>query len=91
MLAFHQKRSVFLASFIFCLALFPQFAPAQANFNAQLRGTVLDSSGAVVPAAGIEIANEATGVTAKTVSDGSGRYIFNAEFSRPTVAVLITS
>jgi len=60
-----------------CFALASATAWAQASFMAQLRGTVLDSSGAAVPAAHIEITNEATGVVGKNTADGAGRYLFN--------------
>jgi len=48
----------------------------QASFIAQLRGTVADSSGAVVPDAKVTITNDATGISVKTTSDKSGRYTF---------------
>jgi hypothetical protein len=52
-------------------------ARGQATFTAQLRGTVQDASGAVVPRAKVTIANEATGVAEGTETDALGRYIFN--------------
>ena len=77
MLGLVLKRFCCFLSFVAFLTLASQSARAQASFMAQLRGTVLDSSGAVVPAAHLEIANEATGVVSKGTSDGSGRYVFN--------------
>ncbi len=52
-------------------------ALAQATFKAQLRGTVHDSSGAVVQKATVTLTNESTTVPVTTESDEGGRYIFN--------------
>ena len=66
-----------LLSALIALAFVPCLTFGQASFTAQLRGTVTDSSGGVVPNASISIANDATGVSAKVTSDGAGRYTFN--------------
>ena len=73
---FHVRR-ILIAAIFALLASLPARLAAQASFAAQLRGTVQDASGAVVPAASLIITNDATGVEAKVASDGSGRYIFN--------------
>lgn len=44
--------------------------------TASLSGTVRDSSGAVIPQAGLTATNVSTGVPSRTVSDSSGNYIF---------------
>lgn len=44
--------------------------------NATINGTVLDSTGAVVPNATISLTNPATGQTRQTVSNGTGAYRF---------------
>jgi hypothetical protein len=44
--------------------------------NASLSGTVSDPSGAAIPGAKMALTNEATGFTAKFVSDGAGQYSF---------------
>ena len=49
----------------------------QATFKAQLRGTVLDASGAVIQRATVTLTNEATAVAVTAETDASGRYIFN--------------
>src|SRR5262249_3347841 len=41
-----------------------------------LKGTIRDATGAVIPNAMVELKNEATGVTQKTVSDSTGVYQF---------------
>jgi hypothetical protein len=50
----------------------------EAQFRASLRGTVTDSSGAVVPGATVTLVNKDTNQTMTSVSDDSGIYIFNA-------------
>ena len=49
---------------------------AQGN-SGSILGTVTDSSGGVVAAAGISVTNTRTGVKAETVSDALGNYLFN--------------
>ncbi len=44
---------------------------------AQLRGTVFDPSGAVIPGASVELVNDSTGVTESTATGDFGRYLFN--------------
>jgi len=51
---------------------------AQATYTAQLRGTVKDASGAVVPRATVTVTNPATQVSAVETTDEVGRYIFTA-------------
>ena len=45
--------------------------------DANLVGTVVDATGALVPNANIELANEATGVKSSTRTDANGLYRFN--------------
>jgi len=56
---------------VFCSPLF-----AQLDISAQLLGTVIDPSGAVVPAAQVVARNQLTGVEARTTSDERGSFIF---------------
>ncbi len=49
---------------------------AQSNDQAQIRGTVSDSSGAVIPHAGITLTDVGTNVSQKTVSNDHGLYVF---------------
>jgi len=49
---------------------------AQTNFAAQLRGTIQDASGALLPGARVTLTNTATNTRAENTSDSAGRYIF---------------
>ncbi|HEX3987575.1 MAG TPA: carboxypeptidase regulatory-like domain-containing protein [Acidobacteriaceae bacterium] len=51
---------------------------AHAQFNASLRGTVSDPSGAVIPGATVTLTNKDTNRTQTATSDGSGIYTFNS-------------
>lgn len=52
-------------------------APAQAQFNASLSGTVMDPTQAVIPGAIVTLTNEATQVTQTQTSGAAGTYQFN--------------
>jgi Carboxypeptidase regulatory-like domain len=52
-------------------------APASAQFNASLSGTVEDSSGAAVPGAKVSLENTATHATRSTTSSPQGFYSFS--------------
>ena len=66
--------------FIFILGLccFTRSSNAQSNDQAQMRGTVSDSSGAVIPHAGVTLTDIGTNVSQKTVSNDHGLYVFTA-------------
>ena len=65
--------AVAVSLLLFCAA--PK-ARAQGIDTALLRGTVTDSSGAVVPGATVTMTNVATGISEKRTTDESGRYLF---------------
>jgi len=52
----------------------------QGSVTGTIRGTVQDSSGAVLPGATITVTNTATNVAQSTVSDSRGQYIFAGLF-----------
>jgi len=64
------------AAFAFFLLLTALSVHAQ--YQASLRGTVTDPTGAVIPGATVTLINEDTNQTMKSESDGSGIYTFNA-------------
>jgi len=63
-----------LAGFLVCLSALNVFG--QATINASLGGTVLDSSGAVVPGANVTLSDPDKGYTRTQVSQPDGRYLF---------------
>ncbi len=63
----------FLTLFVLC-AVCPGVL-AQTT-SAAIHGTVTDATGAVIPGASVAALNTSTGIVTKTVSDGSGYYIF---------------
>ncbi len=63
---------ILLSAFLWSPAAF-----GQATFKAQLRGTILDASGAVIQHATVTLTNEATAVAVTAETDASGRYILN--------------
>ena len=69
--------TIVIAVLLAMLAL-PNPGLAQATNTAQLRGTVKDSTNALVPNARVAITSDATGVSESGKTDGQGRYIFNA-------------
>jgi hypothetical protein len=54
------------------------FSFAQGGATASLSGTVVDSTGAVIPNASIVLKNEASGDTRQSKSNGSGDFTFSA-------------
>jgi hypothetical protein len=50
---------------------------AHAQFNASLRGTVTDPTGAVIPGATVTLTNKSTGAKQQAISNGGGIYTFN--------------
>ncbi|PYV90965.1 MAG: hypothetical protein DMG05_08495, partial [Acidobacteria bacterium] len=63
--------------FAIVLLLLPAGLFAQASFQSQIRGTVWDSSGAVIPNAKVTITDVATNLAKETKTDEKGDYTFN--------------
>jgi hypothetical protein len=61
----------------FSLALIPALVFGQASFEAQVRGTVHDSSGSAVARAKVTITDIATNISSSTITNERGFYIFN--------------
>ncbi len=58
--------------------------PAMAQFeNGEVLGTVRDATGSVVARAAITLTNQDTNISAKTVTDESGNYLFPNVKDRP--------
>lgn len=58
--------------------LFPLLALGQSSNQAQLHGTVTDTSGAVIRGAVVTITNEGTNISATTKTNNKGTYLFPA-------------
>jgi hypothetical protein len=67
---FHRALALLFFMTGFCGA-----AWSQASFTS-LRGTITDSSGAVIPGATVSIVNKATSLTSSQTANGSGEYQF---------------
>ncbi|HTA25600.1 MAG TPA: TonB-dependent receptor [Terriglobales bacterium] len=84
MLASYAKslRAALILFFSLCLGLaLNSYAQSGGNSTA-VNGTVLDSSGAVVPNAAVEIRNPVSGFDRQTVTDNSGKFaISNVPFN----------
>ena len=70
----HRRRLVFLAGLFLVGSM---FGYAQAGYEAQLRGTVTDPAGSLVPDASVALINTATGIRAMAKTNSSGVYTFN--------------
>jgi hypothetical protein len=69
-----------------CLLLLPQTLAGQANYQAQIRGVVADSTGAVLPNASVTITEVGTNVTQRATTGRAGEYILRA--LRPSTYVV---
>ncbi len=80
--AFNQRRMILRILALLCISMMVLFF-SSLNLDAQsapasgsLEGTVMDSSGAVVPGAQVSVKNEQTGVASSQTADGAGHFIF---------------
>ncbi len=64
----------FFSFLVLSTLLFPAGLAAQ-EFRATVSGSVTDPSGAVIPAAAIEVRETSTGTINRTVSDAAGQYV----------------
>ncbi|HYA64648.1 MAG TPA: carboxypeptidase regulatory-like domain-containing protein, partial [Candidatus Sulfotelmatobacter sp.] len=74
-----MKRRTF--AWLFALGVFllsASVAWAQTASTGVVAGLVTDPTGAVVPAASVNLTNQSTNVTQTTITDGTGRYLFPA-------------
>ncbi len=68
-------RAHLLLALLCCLS-HPGFA--QSSSEGQIRGTISDSSGAVIPNAQVTLTDVGTNISQKTVANSHGLYLFNA-------------
>ncbi len=66
-----------LATLLFALTV-ATTVRGQSSERGQIRGTISDSSGAVIPHAQVTFTNTATNIALKTTADGHGIYVFTA-------------
>ena len=71
-------RVGYVALILLLLISFTTIAISQASYTAQVRGTVTDASGAVVPKANVSITDQGTSIAKTMVTDEGGTYIFTA-------------
>ena len=71
----HVGRLLVLIALL--LAVRPSLVFGQASFEAQVRGTVRDSSGSIIVGARVTITDVATNISNVTTTDERGTYIFN--------------
>ena len=70
----HHIASRALNALALLVLIFLWAAPARAQFNAALQGTVQDQKGAVVAGAKVTLTEKSSGVTKDTVTSGQGFY-----------------
>jgi hypothetical protein len=70
-----MKRTLQVVSVV-ALAMLIANTTVLAQATAELRGTVRDTEGGVLPGADVTVTQTDTGVTRTTITDGSGRYSF---------------
>src|SRR5947209_18979378 len=72
------KRSIWTSVFTVLIASISTLAHGQSANTSSLSGTVVDTSGGVIPGANITVKNDATGVELNTVTDEKGIFLFPA-------------
>ena len=73
-----MRSSSVVRVMVLIVSIFASSIMVQAQFRASLRGTVSDSSGAVVPGAKVTLVNKDTNQALVSTSDDNGIYIFSA-------------
>src|SRR5437867_9714602 len=73
MLSFH-RRLAHAAGLVAAVVLLADVAAAGQDFRGSIAGTVVDSSGGVLPGVAITVTNVETGVAQEVVTDSQGLY-----------------
>lgn len=71
----HLKKQLISLVLTILLAICPAVLSAQSG-TSSIQGTVVDTSGAVIPDASVSLVNTSTGVKLQSTSDASGSYSF---------------
>jgi hypothetical protein len=71
-----KARALWAVGILLLLVSVPSISYGQASYTAQLRGTVADMSGAVVPNAKVTITEDSTSISKTSIADQAGHYIF---------------
>src|ERR1700730_11469586 len=77
-----MRRCAFTGLAVALLVFLPAPAWPQSS-NGSVRGTVQDSTQAVIPSVSVQLTNTATGVELKTTSNQAGLYVFPAVLPGP--------
>jgi Carboxypeptidase regulatory-like domain/TonB dependent receptor len=67
-----------IGTLVLALCCLHGVVPGQSNDQGQLRGTVSDSRGAVIPGANVTLVDSGTNVSQKTTTNDHGLYVFTA-------------
>ena len=70
-----QVKRVFFAALIPLCLLPSNYLLAQASYTAQIRGTVTDQTGALIPNATVTITNVGTNISTVAKTDSKGLYL----------------
>jgi Carboxypeptidase regulatory-like domain/TonB dependent receptor len=73
----HRGGIRFAVFVVLAVSFSTAVAWAQASYTAQVRGTVTDQTGAVVPNAKVTLTNDGTNISSSATTDGHGQYVFN--------------
>jgi len=73
----HRGGFHFAALVVLAVSFSTAAAWAQASYTAQVRGTVTDQTGAVVPSAKVTLTNDGTNISGVATTDSHGQYVFN--------------
>ena len=86
--AYYKRPRLAALLFVLSLPLFPVASAQSGGSSTSVTGTVVDTTGAVVPNAGVEIRNPVSGFNRTTTTDNAGKFsIPNVPFNPYHLAV----
>ena len=71
-----KRGAIFCILSVFIFLCAPLHASLEGSNSAAVRGTVTDSSGAVIPGATIQLVNEVSGLNQTASTDTAGQFVF---------------